>query len=148
MKLILNQEVDGLGVPGDVVDVKDGYGRNYLVPRNLAFAWSKGAEKQITQIKRARSARAIRDTEHANEVKQQLEALTVTLPAQVGSGKKLFGSINNRDVIDAIRASGGPLLEKTAVTLSNPIKTAGKHKVEVKLLPTIAASVTVEVVPA
>ncbi len=148
MKLILTQEVDGLGSPGDVVDVKDGYGRNYLVPRNLAFAWSKGAEKQIAQIKRARDARTIRDTEHANEVKNQLEALTVTLPARVGAGKKLFGSISNRDVIEAIRANGGPLLEKSSVALSNPIKTAGKHKVEVKLLPTIAASVTVEVVPA
>ncbi|NQU36614.1 MAG: 50S ribosomal protein L9 [Actinobacteria bacterium] len=148
MKLILTQEVDGLGSPGDIVDVKDGYGRNFLVPRNLAFAWSKGSEKQITQIKRARDARTIRDADHANEVKNQLEALTVTLPAQVGSGKKLFGSINGHDVIEAIRANGGPLLEKSSVTLANPIKTAGKHKVEVKLLPTIAASVTVEVVPA
>jgi len=148
MKLILTQEVDGLGSPGDIVDVKDGYGRNFLVPRNLAFAWSKGAEKQITQIKRARDARTIRDNDHANEVKNQLEAMTVTLPAQVGTGKKLFGSINGRDVIEAIRANGGPRLEKTSVTLAHPIKTAGKHKVEVKLLPTIAASVTVEVVPA
>lgn len=148
MKLILTQEVEGLGAPGDVVEVKDGYGRNYLVPRNLAITYTKGAERQIDQIKRARDARAIRTAEHANEVKNQLEALTVTLPARVGAGKKLFGSIGTRDIVDAIRTSGGPLLERTAVVLPEPIKTAGKHKVEIKLHSTIAASVTVDVVAA
>ena len=127
MKLILNQEVDGLGAPGDIVEVKDGYGRNYLVPRNLAFQWSKGAEKQITQIKRARDARAIRDAAHANEVKNQLEGLDVKLPARVGANNKLFGSINVGDIADAVRANGGPLLEKRSITLANPIKTAGKQ---------------------
>lgn len=148
MKLILTQEVDGLGAPGDIVDVKDGYGRNFLVPRNLAFAWSKGAEKQITQIKRARDARAIRDAAHANEVKQQLEALAVTLPARVGANNKLFGSINVGDIADAVRASGGPLLEKRAISLASPIKTAGKHKVQVKLHPEVSAAVTIDVVAA
>ncbi len=148
MKLILSHEVDGLGAPGDIVDVKDGYGRNFLVPRKLAFAWTKGAEKQITQIKRARDARAIRDASHANEVKQQLETLAVTLPARVGANNKLFGSINVGDIADAVRASGGPLLEKRAITLDSPIKTAGKHQVQVKLHPEVSASVTIDVVPA
>ena len=148
MKLILTQEVDGLGAPGDIVDVKDGYGRNFLVPRNLAFVWSKGAEKQITQIKRARDARAIRDAAHANEVKNQLEALDVKLPARVGANNKLFGSINVGDIADAVRTSGGPLLEKRAINLANPIKTAGKHKVQVKLHPEVTASVTIDVVAA
>lgn len=148
MKLILTQEVDGLGAPGDIVDVKDGYGRNFLVPRNLAFGWSKGAEKQITQIKRARDARAIRDAAHANEVKQQLEALTVSLPARIGANNKLFGSINVGDIADAVRASGGPLLEKSAITLAAPIKTAGKHKVGVKLHQDVSATVTIDVVSA
>lgn len=148
MKLILTQEVDGLGAPGDIVDVKDGYGRNFLVPRNLAFVWSKGAEKQITQIKRARDARAIRDAAHANEVKNQLEGLDVKLPARVGANNKLFGSINVGDIADAVRTSGGPLLEKRAINLANPIKTAGKHKVQVKLHPEVTASVTIDVVAA
>ena len=148
MKLILNQEVDGLGAPGDIVEVKDGYGRNYLVPRNLAFQWSKGAEKQITQIKRARDARAIRDAAHANEVKNQLEGLDVKLPARVGANNKLFGSINVGDIADAVRANGGPLLEKRSITLANPIKTAGKHKVQVQLHPEVSASVTIDVVAA
>ncbi|HAM20869.1 MAG TPA: 50S ribosomal protein L9 [Actinobacteria bacterium] len=148
MKLILNQEVDGLGAPGDIVEVKDGYGRNYLVPRNLAFQWTKGAEKQITQIKRARDARAIRDAAHANEVKNQLEGLDVKLPARVGANNKLFGSINVGDIADAVRANGGPLLEKRSITLASPIKTAGKHKVQVKLHPEVSASVTIDVVAA
>ena len=91
MKLILTHEVDGLGAPGDIVEVKDGYGRNFLVPRSLAMPWSRGAEKQITQIRRARDARAIRGVEHANEVKNQLEGLTVTLPVKAGETGKLFG---------------------------------------------------------
>ncbi len=148
MKLILTQEVDGLGAPGDVVEVKDGYGRNYLVPRNLAFAWSKGAEKQISTIKRARDARAIRDAAHANEVKNQLEALDVKLPARVGANNKLFGSINVGDIADAVRACNGPLIEKHAISLAHPIKTAGKHKVQVKLHPEVSASVTIDVVAA
>ena len=148
MKLILNQEVDGLGAPGDIVEVKDGYGRNYLVPRNLAFQWTKGSEKQITQIKRARDARAIRDAAHANEVKNQLEGLDVKLPARVGANNKLFGSINVGDIADAVRANGGPLLEKRSITLASPIKTAGKHKVQVKLHPEVSASVTIDVVAA
>ena len=148
MKLILTQAVEGLGVPGDVVEVKDGYGRNYLVPRSLAIGWSKGAERQADQIRRARDARVVRDTDHANELKNALESLTVTLEARVGSGKKLFGSINQRDVADAVRANGGPLIDRHSVVLRNPIKTTGTHKVEVNLHSSINATVTLDVVPA
>lgn len=146
MKLILTHEVDGLGAPGDIVEVKDGYGRNFLVPRSLAMPWSRGAEKQITQIKRARDARAIRGAEHANEVKNQLEALTVTLPVKAGETGKLFGSVTTADVADAVRACGGPLIEKRAVTLDHSIKSVGSHNVEIKLHPSVTAIVAVEVV--
>lgn len=148
MKLILTQEVDGLGAPGDIVEVKDGYGRNYLVREKLAMEWTKGAEKQITQIKRARDARAIRGVEHANEVKNQLQSLAIKLPARAGSEGKLFGSVTQSDVAEAIRAAGGPLLEKRSITLEHPIKTVGRHSVEIKLHPTISANVAVEVVSA
>lgn len=148
MKLILTQEVDGLGVPGDVVDVKDGYGRNYLVPRSLAIGWTKGGERQVEQIKRAREARVVRDTEHANELKSSLESLDVKLPARVGEGKKLFGSINQKDIAAAVRASGGPLVEKSAILLKHPIKTTGTHKIEIKLDSAVSATVTLDVVPA
>jgi large subunit ribosomal protein L9 len=86
MKIILTQEVSGLGAPGDIVEVKNGYGRNYLLPQGFAIAWTKGAEKQVTLIRRARSAREIRDLGHANEVKAQLEGLKVNLKARAGQG--------------------------------------------------------------
>lgn len=148
MKLILTQEVDGLGVPGDVVEVKDGYGRNYLVPRNLAVGWTKGAERQVAQIRRAREARIVRDNDHANELKNQLESLTVSVPARVGEGKKLFGSVSQREIADAIRASGGPLIDRHSIVLKHPVKTVGSHSVEIKLHANIAANVTFDVVPA
>lgn len=148
MKLILTQEVDGLGAPGDIVEVKDGYGDNFLLPRKLALRWTQGAEKQISQIKRARDARAIRGVEHANEVKNQLQGLNVQLPARAGSEGKLFGSVTPSDVAEAVRAAGGPLLEKRAITLEHPIKTIGRHSVEIKLHPAVSANLAVEVVAA
>ena len=105
MKLILTQDVPGLGAPGDVVEVKDGYGRNYLMPRGFAIAWTRGGEKQVTQIKRARKVREVRDLGHANEIKQALEALTITMPAHAGETGRLFGSITNADVADAVKAA-------------------------------------------
>src|SRR4029453_14322604 len=100
MKIILTQEVTGLGTPGDIIEVKDGYGRNYLLPQGFAIPWTKGGEKQVTLIKRARGAREIRDLGHANEVKEQLQALKVSLPARAGSGGRLFGSVTPGDVAD------------------------------------------------
>ncbi|MEI6623015.1 MAG: 50S ribosomal protein L9 [Actinomycetes bacterium] len=148
MKLILTHEVDGLGSPGDVVEVKDGYARNFLIPRSLALVWTKGAEKQITGIKRARDARTIRSVGHANEVKNQLQGLKITLPVRAGGTGKLFGSVTVADVADAIRAAGGPLLEKRSITLEHPIKTVGTHSVEVNLHQSVTASVVIDVVAA
>ena len=102
MKLILTQEVTGLGAPGDVVEVKDGYGRNFLVPRGLALRWTRGGEKQIVQIKRARSAREIRDLDHANDVKAQLGGIKVVLRTNAGDAGRLFGSVTTTDVAAAI----------------------------------------------
>jgi large subunit ribosomal protein L9 len=146
MKLILTQEIENLGNPGDIVEVKDGYGRNYLVPRGLAIGWTKGAEKQIQTIKRARDARAIRGKEHASEVKNQLEQLTVKLDAKAGETGRLFGSVTPADVAGAIKSAGGPLVEKRAIAIASPIKTTGKHEVSVQLHPEVAATVTLEVV--
>ena len=146
MKLILTQEVAGLGDPGDVVEVKDGYGRNYLLPRGFAIAWTRGGEKQVTQIKRARKVREVRDLSHANEIKQALEALTITMPAHAGETGRLFGSITNADVADAVKAAGGPVLDKRKVSLSGPIKTVGKHAATVEVHPDVTAKITLEVV--
>src|ERR687885_1073601 len=93
MKLILTAAVDNLGVAGDVVEVKDGYGRNYLVPRGYAIRWTRGGEKQIEGIKRSRDAREIRGLDHANEVREQIEGLDVTLEVRAGENGTLFGSV-------------------------------------------------------
>lgn len=148
MKLILTADVDNLGAPGDTVEVKDGYGRNYLVPRGFAIGWTRGAEKQIQSIKRARDARAIQGKEHASEIKNQLEQLGVKLTVKAGETGRLFGSVTPADVAGAIKSSGGPLVEKRAITIASPIKTTGKHQVSVQLHPDVAATVRLEVVAA
>ena len=145
MKLILQREVGGLGGAGDIVDVAPGYGRNYLVPRGDAITWSKGAEKQITQIRRARDAREVRGQDHAEELKSQLEGLSVTLTARAGDGGKLFGSVTQGDVADAIKAAGGPILDRKRINLPGHIKTTGSHRVDVGLHGDVVASVPLTV---
>jgi large subunit ribosomal protein L9 len=145
MKLILTREVAGLGLAGDIVDVADGYGRNYLVPRGSAIIWTRGAEKQITQIKRARDAREIRGLDHAQEIKAQLEALQVNLPARAGEGGRLFGSVTQSDVVEAVKAAGGPLLDKKRVQLPGHIKSTGAHTVTIELHSDVAATLPITV---
>jgi large subunit ribosomal protein L9 len=145
MKLILTREVPGLGLAGDIVEVADGYGRNFLVPRGSAISWTKGAEKQISQIKRARDAREIRGLDHAKEIKNQLEGLKVTLKARAGEGGKLFGSVTQADVVSAVKAAGGPVVDKKRVHLPGHIKTTGDHTVTIELHSDVVASVPVSV---
>ncbi|MBB6346045.1 50S ribosomal protein L9 [Nonomuraea muscovyensis] len=146
MKLILTNEVSGLGAPGDVVEVKDGYGRNYLIPRGYAMRWTRGAEKQIESIKKARDAREIRDMGTAKEVAGQLGALRVRLTTRAGDSGRLFGSVTTGDIADAVKAAGGPALDRRRIEIVNPIKSVGSHKISVKLHPEVSASVDVEVV--
>jgi len=148
MKLILTHDVNGLGAPGDVVDVKDGYGRNYLLPNNLATAWTKGGEKQVASIKRAREVREVRDVESAQQIKASLEGLTVKIPARAGESGRLFGAVTVTDVVEAISAAGGPSVDKRKVTIVNAIKTLGSHEVEVRVHPEALANLTVSVVKA
>ncbi len=143
MKLILTTDVPGLGAPGDIIEVRDGYGRNFLLPQNKAIVATKGAEKQVATIKRAQIAREIRGTEHANEVKQALERLSgkLTIVARTtGDGSKLFGSITSVDVAAAIRSAGGPTVDKRSIETGGHIKTVGSHPVSVKLHPGVTAS--------
>ncbi len=146
MKLILTQPVDGLGQPGDVVDVKDGFGRNFLQPRGFAVAWTKGGEKQVTQIKRAQKAKAVRGVDHAKEIKAALEGTPVKLVAHSGASGKLFGSVTAADVAVAVRNAGGPALDKRALVLSSAIKSTGEYKVQVKLHDSVTANIVVNVV--
>ena len=129
MKLILTAPVDHLGIPGEIVEVKDGYGRNYLLPRGFAIKWTRGAEKQIEGIKRARDAREIRSIDHAKEIRTQLEALTVSLPANAGDNGKLFGAVTPADIVLAVKKAGGPAVDKRAVEIAKPIKAVGTHTV-------------------
>jgi large subunit ribosomal protein L9 len=145
MKLILTREVAGLGLAGDIVEVADGYGRNFLVPRGAAINWTKGAEKQISQFKRARDAREIRDLSHAREIKSDLEKLTVTLDARAGKDGRLFGSVTAGDIATAVKSAGGPLLDKKRIQLPGHIKTVGSHVITVDLHPDVVASVPVSV---
>jgi large subunit ribosomal protein L9 len=145
MKLILTQEVTGLGAPGDVVEVAPGYGRNYLVPRGLAMQWTRGAEKQIELIRRARSAREIRGLDDARQAAARLASMTVRLQTRAGSGGRLFGSISTADIVAAVRDAGGPALDKRKIEVRNPIKTVGAHQVAVRLHPEVSATLSVEV---
>ena len=146
MKLILTQEVTGLGAPGDVVEVAGGYGRNYLVPRGLAMRWTRGAEKQIELIQRARSARDIRGLGDAREAADRLASLQVRLETRAGSGGRLFGSVSPADIAAAVKAAGGPELDRRRIEIKNPIRTVGAHQVSVRLHPDVTATLDVEVV--
>ncbi len=148
MKLILTQEVANLGGPGDVVEVKDGYGRNFLVPRGLAIRATRGAEKQVAVLRRSREVREVRDLAGAKQMAADLDALDVKLPTRAGTGGRLFGSVTAADIVAAVKAAGGPVLDRRRVTLRSPIKSLGKHTVTVQLHPDLVASVTVEVVAA
>ena len=147
MKIILTQEVSGLGTPGDIVEVKNGFGRNYLLPQGFAIPWTKGGEKQVSSIKRARSAREIRDLGHANEVKAQLEALKVSLSARAGTGGRLFGSVTPTEVQEAVKAAGGPDLDRRRIELPGHIKSTGQYQVSVRLHTDVTAKFSLSVLP-
>ena len=145
MKLILTQEVTGLGTPGDVVEVKAGYGRNYLVPRSLAMPWTRGSEQQIEMIKRARAAREIRGVDDAREAAGRLAGLKIRMRTRAGQGGRLFGSVSTSDIAAAVRSAGGPDLDRRKIEVRNPIKTIGSHQVSVRLHPEVTATLDIEV---
>jgi large subunit ribosomal protein L9 len=145
MKLILTQEVGGLGAPGDIVEVRDGYGRNFLIPRGFAIRWTKGGERTIDSIKAARASREVRDLDHAKEVKAKLEATTFQLPVRAGEGGRLFGSVTVTDIADAITGAGAEV-DKRKIILGNPIKSLGTHQVTVKVHDDVDATVNLNVV--
>ncbi|MCF7551972.1 MULTISPECIES: 50S ribosomal protein L9 [Pseudonocardia] len=147
MKLILTTDVQNLGAPGDIVEVKDGYGRNYLLPRNYAIVATRGAEKQVEQIRRAQKARQIRDLGHAKEVANQIGQLSVTVTAKAaGDSGRLFGSVTPAQVVEAVKKAGGPALDRHAIEIPEQIKSVGTHPVSVRLHPEVTAQVQVAVV--
>jgi large subunit ribosomal protein L9 len=147
MKLILTQEVTGLGAPGDVVEVKDGYGRNYLVPRGVAIRWTRGAEKTVESIKSARASRAVRDHDHAAQIKAKLEAATVSVKVRAGEGGRLFGAVTVAEIAGALTEATGEQVDKRTIVVDNPIKSLGAHQVSVKLHDEVSATVALNVIP-
>jgi large subunit ribosomal protein L9 len=147
MKLILTQEVGGLGAAGDIVEVKDGYGRNFLIPRGFAIRWTKGGERTVESIKSARSSREVRDLDHAQEIKAKLEATTIQLPVRAGEGGRLFGAVTVTDIAGAINDAGAAV-DKRKIIVGNPIKSLGSHQVTVKVHDEVDAVVNLNVVPA
>ncbi|EYR65170.1 50S ribosomal protein L9 [Actinotalea ferrariae CF5-4] len=146
-KLILTHEVTGLGAPGDVVEVKDGYARNYLLPRGLATAWSKGAQKQIDQIRKARKSREIASLDDAKAVRDSLQSKPVVVTVKAGASGRLFGAVSTTDIAEAIAAAGGPSVDKRKIEVGQPIKAIGEYQVQVRLHEDVAAQVDVQVVP-
>jgi large subunit ribosomal protein L9 len=148
MKIILTQEVTGLGQPGDVVEVKDGYGRNYLLPRGVAITWTRGGEKTVDSIKKARASRAVRDQQHADDIKGKLEAAPVDLKVKAGAAGRLFGAVTPTEIAGAIAAVVGHDVDRRSIALGNPIKTLGSHSVSVRLHDEVSATVALNVIPA
>jgi len=145
MKLILTQEVGGLGAAGDVVEVRDGYGRNFLIPRGFAIRWTKGGERTVDSIKAARASREVRDLDHAQEIKAKLEATPVNVPVRAGEGGRLFGAVTVGDIAGAI-ADAGAQVDKRKIIVGNPIKSLGSHQVTVKVHDDLDAVVNLNVV--
>ena len=146
-KLILTHEVTGLGAPGDVVEVKDGYARNFLVPRNLATAWSRGAEKQIAGIRKARKSREIATLDEAKAVRDSLQSKPVVVSARAGASGRLFGAVTTTEIAEAVAAAGGPAIDKRKIEIGQPIKSIGDFAVKVRLHDDISAQIDVRVVP-
>ena len=146
-KLILTHEVTNLGAPGDIVEVKDGYGRNFLLPRNFAIRWSKGAAKQVESIKAARVSREHATLEEAQDLKARLQATTVKLTVKAGEGGRLFGSVKTADVADAVAAAGLGPIDKRKIEITSPIKATGEHEATVRLRDDLVATITLQVLP-
>jgi large subunit ribosomal protein L9 len=147
MKVILRSDVDRLGKRGDIVDVADGYGRNYLLPRGLAFVATAGAVDQAAKMRRARDLRDAHDREAAETVATTLVPKVITIPAKAGSEGRLFGSVTAGDVVDAVREQTGVELQRRQLD-ADPIRTLGQHTVTAKLHTEVSFPITVDVVSA
>ncbi|MGN6197073.1 50S ribosomal protein L9 [Humibacter sp.] len=147
-KLILTHEVSGLGSAGDVVEVKNGYARNFLIPQGFAIAWTRGGEKQVEQIKSARAAREHATIEDAQDLKLKLEATKVRLTVKAGAEGRLFGSVKTADIASAVEAAGIGTVDKRKIEIGAPIKTVGQHEATIKLRDDINATITLQVVAA
>jgi large subunit ribosomal protein L9 len=146
MKVILTHEVSGLGTAGDVVDVKDGYARNFLMRRGLATGWTKGFEKQVAAIQKGREIREVKSLDEAKGLRGQLEAKSIKVVAKAGKSGRLFGAVTQGDVADSVKASGGPELDRRKIELKGAIKSTGSYEALVRLHPEVQATIKLDVV--
>ncbi|PXA81758.1 50S ribosomal protein L9 [Auritidibacter sp. NML120779] len=147
-KLILTQEVPGLGTPGDVVEVRNGYARNYLIPRGFATRWSRGAESEVEEIRRTRAARAMANLEEAQALAERLQQQPVQIQVASGDTGRLFGSVTSSDIVQALAAAGHGSIDRRNVVLTNNIRALGNHTVQIRLHDDVIAEVQLAVVPA
>ena len=145
-KIILTNEVSGLGSAGDVVEVKNGYARNYLLPRGFAVVWSKGGEKQVASIRAARDARQLATVEEAQVLKARLEEGSVKLTVKAGVGGRLFGSVTTGDIAAAVAEAGIGQIDKRKVEIPNPIRSVGEYLATVRLHGDMVATIKLKVV--
>ena len=147
-KLILTHDVSNLGSAGEVVEVKDGYARNYLLPRKLATPWTKGAQRQIDQMVEARRKRAIETLEQAQTARAWLIDNVVTITATAGANGRLFGAVSTADLAAAVKEAGGPTIDRRKIEVLPPIKSIGRHSASVRLHADVVAPIEVNVVAA
>lgn len=147
-KLILTNEVSGLGAAGDVVEVKDGYARNYLIPKGFAVLWSRGGEKQVASIRAAREARAMASEADAQALKVALEAKPIRIAVKAGKEGRLFGAVKHADVVDAVAAAGLGQIDKRKVEFGSQIRSVGSYEATVRVHGDLVARLNLEVVAA
>jgi large subunit ribosomal protein L9 len=145
-KLILTNEVQGLGSAGDVVEVKNGYARNFLIPQGFAVQWSNGGQKQVDQIKSARLSKALASREEADAMKAKLEKSPIRIVVRAGAGGRLFGSVTRSDILAAIEAAGIPGVDKRSIEIPSAIKSVGSAEVLIGIHDGVQATVTLQVV--
>lgn len=146
MKLVLRRDVAQVGKKGDIIDVADGYGRNYLVPKGLAFPASAGVEAQATAMRRSRDVRDANDRAAAQDVATSLVPQVIRITARAGSEGRLFGSVTATEIADAVAAQTGVELDRRQIQLPEPIKALGTHLVPAKLHSEVEFPITLEVV--
>ena len=147
MRVVLRDDVQAIGKKGDIVDVSDGYARNYLVPRGLAMKATKGVREQAEAMRRNREAREVREREAAQALAQQLIGRRIEVRARAGEGGKLFGSVTAQDVAEAVHAQTGVELDRRKAQLAEPLRELGPAEVSVRLHPDVELTLQVEVVP-
>ena len=146
MKLILRADVERVGKKGDVIDVADGYARNFLLPKGLALKATPGATSQASAMRRARDVKDAKEREAGEQIARQLVPAVIKIPARAGSEGRLFGSITAADVVEAVKEQTGIELDRRRLHLDEPIKTLGVHEVPVRLHADVQFRVTVEAV--